>query len=69
MNASRLKYFERRTLYQGLDHHPKLKEIYFFKKPSINFIKYEVIKNSPNADQMALTTLDETKTLRTTVMS
>ncbi|MFN7729244.1 MAG: transposase, partial [Bdellovibrio sp.] len=31
-NGKRLEYFERRALYQWLDHHPKMKEIYHFKE-------------------------------------
>ena len=74
MNGSRLEYFERRALHQWLDHHPKLKEIYFFKEAIHRFYRIRGFNKASRAlikltDQMALSTLDEIKTLRRTLMS
>lgn len=74
MNGSRLEYFERRALHQWLEHHPKLKEIYFFKEAIHRFYRIRGFNKAARAlirltDQMALSTLDEIKTLRRTFMS
>jgi transposase len=74
MNGSRLEYFERRALHQWLDHHPKLKEIYFFKEAIHRLYRIRGFNKAARAlvrltDQMALSKLDEIKTLRRTLMS
>lgn len=74
MNGSRLEYFERRALHQWLDHHPKLKEIYFFKESIHRLYRTRGYEKAARAlvkltDQMALSKLDEIKTLRRTLMS
>ena len=74
MNGSRLEYFERRALHQWLDHHPKLREIYFFKEAIHKFYRIRGFNKAARAlirltDQMALSTLDEIKTLRRTLVS
>jgi len=74
MNGSRLEYFERRALHQWLDHHPKLKEIYFFKESIHRLYRIRGFNKAARAlirltDQMALSNLDEIKTLRRTLMS
>jgi transposase len=74
MNGSRLEYFERRALHQWLDHHPKLKELYFFKEAIHRLYRIRGFNKAARAlirltDQMALSTLDEIKTLRRTFMS
>jgi transposase len=74
MNGSRLEYFERRALHQWLDHHPKLKELYFFKEAIHRFYRMRGFNKAARAlikltDQMALSNLDEIKTLRRTLMS
>lgn len=74
MNGSRLEYFERRALHQWLDHHPKLKEIYFFKEAIHRLYRIRGFNKAARAlirltDQMALSNLDEIKTLRRTLMS
>ena len=74
MNGSRLEYFERRALHQWLDHHPKLKEIYFFKEAIHRLYRIRGFNKAASAlirltDQMALSKLDEIKTLRRTLMS
>jgi len=74
LNGSRLEYFERRALHQWLDHHPKLKEIYFFKEAIHKLYRIRGFNKAARAlikltDQMALSKLDEIKTLRKTLMS
>jgi transposase len=74
MNGSRLEYFERRALHQWLEHHPKLKEIYCFKEAIHRFYRIRGYDKAARAlikltDQMALSQLDEIKTLRRTLMS
>ncbi len=74
MNGSRLEYFERRALHQWLDHHPKLKELYFFKEAIHRFYRMRGFNKAARAlikltDQMALSQLPEIKTLRRTLMS
>lgn len=74
MNGSRLEYFERRALHQWLDHHPKLKELYMFKEAIHRFYRMRGFNKAAKAlikltDQMALSNLDEIKTLRRTLMS
>ena len=74
LNGSRLEYFERKALWQWLDHHPKLKEIYFFKEAIHKLYRTRGYDKASRAltkltDQMALSTLAEIKTLRRTLMS
>jgi len=74
LNGSKLEYFERRVLHQWLEHHPKLKEIYFFKEALHRFYRMRGFNKAARAlikltDQMALSSLDEIKTLRKTLMS
>lgn len=73
MNGSRLEYFERRALHQWLEHHPKLKEIYFFKEAIHKLYRIRGFNKASKAlirltDQMALSNLAEIKTLRRTLM-
>lgn len=74
LNGSRLEYFERRALHQWLDHHPKLKELYFFKEALHKLYRIRGFNKAARAlikltDQMALSNIDEIKTLRRTLMS
>lgn len=74
MNGSRLEYFERKALWQWLDHHPKLKELYFFKEAIHRLYRTRGYDKAARAltkltDQMALSNLKEIKTLRKTLMS
>lgn len=74
LNGSRLEYFERRALHQWLDHHPKLKELYFFKEALHKLYRIRGFNKAARAlikltDQMALSNIDEIKTLRRALMS
>lgn len=74
LNGSRLEYFERRALHQWLEHHPKLKEIYFFKEAIHRLYRIRGQNKAARAltkltDRMALSQLPEIKTLRKTLMS
>lgn len=72
-NGKRLEYFERRALYQWLDHHPKLKEIYHFKEALHGLYRCRGYNRARRAliallDRMALSQLPEIKKLRKTLM-
>lgn len=72
-NGKRLDYFERKALYQWLDHHPELKEIYHFKECLFGFYRINGYKNAAQVltritDRMAHSLLPEIKTLRRTLM-
>ncbi len=72
-NGKRLEYFERKALYQWLEHYPKLEEIYHFKEALHALYRcrgYNRAKRSLTKvlDQMALSLLPEIKTLRKTLM-
>jgi transposase len=72
-NGKRLEYFERKALYQWLDHHPKLKEIYHFKEALHGLYRCRGYHRARRAlikllDRMALSQLPEIKTLRRTLM-
>ena len=74
LNGSKLEYFERKALWQWLDHHPKLKELYIFKEAIHRLYRTRGYNKAARAltnltDQMALSTLPEIKTLRKTLMS
>jgi transposase len=72
-NGKRLEYFERRALYQWLDEHPKMKELYHFKEALHGLYRCRGYNRARSAligllDRMALSTLPEIKTLRKTLM-
>jgi transposase len=72
-NGKRLEYFERRALYQWLDHHPKMKEIYHFKEAMHGLYRCHGYNRAKRAlvailDRMALSELPEIKKLRKTLM-
>lgn len=74
LKGSRLEYFEKRALWQWLDHHPKLKEIYFYKEALHKLYRTRGYDKAARAlikltDQMARSSLNEIKTLRRTLMS
>jgi transposase len=74
MNGSRLEYYEKKALYRWLEHHPKLKEIYFYKEALHRLYRTRGYEKSRRAlikltDQMAYSNLKEIKTLRKTLMS
>lgn len=73
LNGSRLEYFEKRALWQWLDHHPKLKELYTYKEALHRLYRTRGYNKASQAltkltDAMALSTYDEIKTLRKTLM-
>ena len=72
-NRHRLKYFEKSALDKWLDHHPKMKEIYWFKELLYQFYRTKGFDRASRAftnltDKMALSSLDEIKKLRRTLM-
>lgn len=72
-NGKRLEYFERKALYQWLDHYPKLKEIYHFKEALHALYRCRGYDRAKRAltnilDRMALSSLNEIKSLRKTLM-
>jgi len=72
-NGKRLEYFERRALYQWLDHHPKMREIYHFKEAIHGLYRCRGYNRAKRAlcallDRMALSELPEIKKLRKTLM-
>jgi transposase len=72
-NRHRLKYFERSALDQWLVHHPKLKEIYWFKEALHQLYRTKGFLRAQRAftnltDRMARSALPEIKKLRTTLM-
>lgn len=73
MNGKRLEYFERRALYQWLDHHPRLKELYNFKEALHGLYRCRGYDRARRAlisilDRMALSELPEIRKLRKTLM-
>jgi transposase len=73
MNGKKLEYFERRALYQWLDHYPKLKELYHFKEAMHGLYRCRGYDRARRAfialtDRMALSQLPEIKTLRATLL-
>ena len=72
-NASKLDYFTRRTIWQWLEEHPELKEIYFYKEALFRFYRIKGYRKAHEmltslTDQMAGTGLKEIKTLRKTLI-
>ena len=72
-NGKRLEYFERRALYQWLDLHPKIHEIYHFKEALHGLYRCRGYNRAKRAlvallDRMALSELPEIKKLRKTLM-
>lgn len=72
-NGKRLEYFERRALYQWLEHHPKLKELYHFKEALHGLYRCRGYSRARRAlvgllDRMALSQLPEIKRLRKTLL-
>ena len=72
-NRHRLKYFEKSALDQWLVHHPKMKEIYWYKEMLYQFYRTKGFDKASRAftnltDRMALSTLPEIKKLRRTLM-
>jgi transposase len=72
-NGKRLEYFERKALYQWLDHHPKIKELYQFKEALHGLYRCRGYNRARAAligllDRMALSALPEIKSLRKTLM-
>lgn len=73
MNGKRLEYFERRALYEWLEHHPKLKELYHFKEALHGLYRCRGYNRAKRAligllDRMAQSALPEIKSLRRTLM-
>jgi len=73
LNGKRLEYFERRALYEWLEHHPKLRELYHFKEALHGLYRCRGYNRARRAlvgllDRMALSTLPEIKKLRRTLM-
>lgn len=73
MNGKKLEYFERRALYLWLENYPKLKELYHFKEAMHGLYRCRGYKRALRAfialtDRMALSTLDEIKSLRKTLL-
>lgn len=73
MNAKKLEYFEKRALYQWLEHHPKLKELYHFKEALHGLYRCRGYDRAKRAfiglvDRMALSQLPEIKKIRKTLM-
>jgi transposase len=72
-NGHTLKYFEKRALWEWLEHHPVMKEVYFYKEALHRFYRIHGFEKASRAltaltDQMALSTLKEIQTLRKTLM-
>ena len=72
-NRYRLKYFEKSALDLWLNHHPKMKEIYWFKEMLYQFYRTKGFNRATRAftnltDRMALSALPEIKKLRKTLM-
>lgn len=72
-NGHNLKYFERNALKIWLDENPVIKEVYFYKEALHRFYRIRGYEKASRAlikltDQMALSKLDEIKTLRKTLM-
>lgn len=72
-NGKRLEYFERRALYQWLDDHPKIKELYHFKEALHGLYRCRGYDRARKAligllDRMASSQLSEIKKLRKTLM-
>jgi transposase len=72
-NGHTLKYFEKRALWEWLEHHPVMKEVYFYKEALHRFYRIRGFEKAARAltaltDQMALSTLKEVNTLRKTLM-
>lgn len=72
-NGKRLEYFERKALYQWLEHHPKLKEIYHYKEALHGLYRCRGYNRARRAligllDRMATSELNEIKSLRKTLM-
>jgi transposase len=72
-NGKRLEYFERRAIYQWLDHHPKLREIYHFKEAIHGLYRCRGYNRAKRAlvailDRMAASELKEIQRLRKTLM-
>ena len=73
LNGKRLEYFERRALYEWLNHHPKLKELYHFKEALHGLYRCRGYDRARRAligilDRMAQSSLPEIKKLRKTLM-
>lgn len=72
-NGKKLEYFERAALYQWLEQHPALREIYHFKEALYGFYRIKGYNRARHAltkltDRMALSNLPEIKTMRRTLM-
>ena len=72
-NGFKLEYFERKVLWQWLDQHPKLKEVYFYKEALHQLYRTKGHHKASRAlakltDEMAYSNLPEIKTLRKTLM-
>lgn len=72
-NGHNLEYYERRALYEWLDQHPELKEVYHYKEAMHGFYRingYEAARRAliRMTDRMAESKLPEIKTLRRTLM-
>lgn len=73
LNGKRLEYFERRALYEWLNHHPKLKELYHFKEALHGLYRCRGYDRARRAligilDRMTQSSLPEIKKLRKTLM-
>jgi transposase len=73
LNGKKLEYFERRALFQWLDHHPRLKELYHFKEALHGLYRCRGYNRARRAfiglmDRMAKSSLSEIQKLRKTLM-
>jgi transposase len=74
MNSQKLEYFEKKALWEWLEHHPKVKELYSVKENLHRLYRTRGHDKAARAltaltDQMALSNLKEIKTLRRTLMA
>ncbi|MBK7844507.1 MAG: transposase [Bdellovibrionales bacterium] len=72
-NGKKLESYERRALYEWLNLHPQLKEIYHYKEALHGFYRIKGNRTAAKVliritDQMALSQIPEIKTLRRTLM-
>ena len=72
-NSKRLDYFTREMIWQWLESHPALKEIYYYKEALYRFYRIKGYRKASEAltamtDKMAGSHIPEIKTLRKTLM-
>jgi len=72
-NGHRLEYFEHKALWTWLNHHPTMRELYFFKESLHRLYRCKGVKRARRAlinlcDQMSKSTIKEVLTLRKTLI-